>query len=132
MVPQESCFPYVAAWDFFKQNRFAKGAFQLRSGQKERAKRLATCSESDIPGARWKAAFGSAANVKVIAMASPKGGSGKTTIASALAVRAAEESKRVAMFDLNSDQGNLTQWWVLRGEPMCPRLVEDAPTSPAT
>ena len=34
------------------------------------------------------------------------------------------ESKRVAMFDLNSDQGNLTQWWVLRGEPMNPRLVE--------
>jgi chromosome partitioning protein len=60
----------------------------------------------------------------VIAIASPKGGSGKTTLASALAVRAAMESPRVAMFDLNSDQGNLTQWWVLRGEPMNPRLVE--------
>ena len=60
----------------------------------------------------------------VITIASPKGGSGKTTLASALAVRAAVESKRVAMFDLNSDQGNLTQWWVLRGEPMNPRLVE--------
>jgi chromosome partitioning protein len=62
--------------------------------------------------------------MKVIAIASPKGGSGKTTLASALAVRAAMESGRVAMFDLNSDQGNLTQWWVLRGEPMNPRLVE--------
>ena len=62
--------------------------------------------------------------MKVIAIASPKGGSGKTTLASALAVRAAVESRRVAMFDLNSDQGNLTQWWVLRGEPMNPRLIE--------
>ena len=60
----------------------------------------------------------------VIAIASPKGGSGKTTLASALAVRASIESGRVAMFDLNSDQGNLTQWWVLRGEPMNPRLIE--------
>ena len=62
--------------------------------------------------------------MQVIAIASPKGGSGKTTLASALAVRAAMESPRVAMFDLNCDQGNLTQWWVLRGEPMNPRLVE--------
>jgi chromosome partitioning protein len=62
--------------------------------------------------------------MKVIAVASPKGGSGKTTLASALAVHAAMESTRVAMFDLNSDQGNLTQWWVLRGEPMNPRLIE--------
>ena len=62
--------------------------------------------------------------MQVITIASPKGGSGKTTLASALAVRAAMESKRVAMFDLNCDQGNLTQWWVLRGEPMNPRLVE--------
>ena len=62
--------------------------------------------------------------MQVIAIASPKGGSGKTTLASALAVRAAMESTRVAMFDLNCDQGNLTQWWVLRGEPMNPRLVE--------
>jgi chromosome partitioning protein len=62
--------------------------------------------------------------MKVIAIASPKGGSGKTTLASALAVRAAMESGRVGMFDLNSDQGNLTQWWVLRGEPMNPRLIE--------
>jgi chromosome partitioning protein len=62
--------------------------------------------------------------MKVITIASPKGGSGKTTLASALAVRAAMESARVAMFDLNSDQGNLTQWWVLRGEPMNPRLVD--------
>jgi chromosome partitioning protein len=62
--------------------------------------------------------------MKVIAVASAKGGGGKTTIASALAVRATAESARVAMFDLNADQGNLTQWWILRGEPMNPRVVE--------
>lgn len=62
--------------------------------------------------------------MQVIVVASPKGGSGKTTLASALAVRATVESGRVAMFDLNSDQGNLTQWWVLRGEPMNPRLID--------
>ncbi|MGH8428950.1 MAG: ParA family protein, partial [Solimonas sp.] len=28
------------------------------------------------------------------------------------------------MFDLNADQGDLTNWWVLRGEPMCPRVVD--------
>jgi cellulose biosynthesis protein BcsQ len=28
------------------------------------------------------------------------------------------------MFDLNSDQGNLTQWWITRGEPTNPRLLE--------
>jgi MinD-like ATPase involved in chromosome partitioning or flagellar assembly len=47
--------------------------------------------------------------MKVITVASPKGGSGKTTLASVLAVRASMESARVAMFDLNADQGNLTQ-----------------------
>jgi chromosome partitioning protein len=41
-----------------------------------------------------------------------------------LAARAALESARVAMFDLNSDQANLTQWYILRGEPPNPVLVE--------
>jgi chromosome partitioning protein len=62
--------------------------------------------------------------MKVITVAAPKGGSGKSTVASVLAVRAAMESARVAMFDLNADQASLTQWWVLRGEPMNPRLIE--------
>lgn len=63
--------------------------------------------------------------MKTIAVAAAKGGSGKSTIASALAARAAKESMRVAMMDLNPDQGNLTQWWMLRGEPMNPRLITD-------
>jgi chromosome partitioning protein len=63
--------------------------------------------------------------MKRITVAMAKGGVGKTTIAAALAVRAAKESKRVAMVDLNGDQGNLTQWWQLRGEPKNPQLFSD-------
>src|SRR6476646_1430052 len=62
--------------------------------------------------------------MKVVTVGAPKGGSGKTTLVSALAARAALESARVAMFDLNSDQANLTQWYILRGEPPNPVLVE--------
>jgi chromosome partitioning protein len=62
--------------------------------------------------------------MKVVTVAASKGGAGKTTIAVALAARAAMESPRVAMFDLNADQANLTQWWILRGEPSNPRLIE--------
>lgn len=39
--------------------------------------------------------------MRVIAVVSSKGGVGKTTLASALAVRAARENKRVAMVDLD-------------------------------
>lgn len=42
--------------------------------------------------------------MKVVAVAAPKGGSGMTTITSALAVRATEESANVAMIDLNADR----------------------------
>ena len=62
--------------------------------------------------------------MKVVTVASAKGGAGKTTLVSAMAVRASLESARVAMFDLNSDQANLTQWYILRGEPPNPVLVE--------
>jgi chromosome partitioning protein len=62
--------------------------------------------------------------MKVITVACAKGGSTKSTIATGLAVRATRESARVAMFDLNADQSSLTQWWVLRGEPLNPQLRE--------
>jgi chromosome partitioning protein len=62
--------------------------------------------------------------MKVVTVAASKGGAGKTTVTCTLAVRAALESKRVAMFDLNGDQANLTQWYILRGEPPNPVLVE--------
>ena len=50
----------------------------------------------------------------VIVLCATKGGVGKTTLASALAVRAAEESKRVALIDLDS-QPSLSGWWDRRG-----------------
>jgi chromosome partitioning protein len=68
--------------------------------------------------------------MKTIAIASAKGGVGKSTITSALAVRASLESLRVALMDLNVDQGNLTQWWITRGQPMNPRLVTEIENIP--
>jgi len=64
--------------------------------------------------------------MQVITIASPKGGVGKSTIAAALAAHAASRLRRkVAILDLNVDQGSLTQWHVLRGEPANPYLVPD-------
>ena len=68
--------------------------------------------------------------MKTITISSAKGGSGKSTITSALAVRACQETPKVAMMDLNFDQGSLSQWWHVRGEPTAPRLalnVENIP-----
>jgi chromosome partitioning protein len=68
--------------------------------------------------------------MKTITIASAKGGSGKSTLTSALAVRACQDKKQVAMMDLNFDQGSLSQWWHVRGEPAAPRLafnVENIP-----
>lgn len=62
--------------------------------------------------------------MKVITIAAAKGGATKTTVTLSLAVRAAQESTRVAMLDLNADQGDLTAWWILRGEPDNPRIIE--------
>jgi chromosome partitioning protein len=61
--------------------------------------------------------------LRVVTLANPKGGVGKTTIASALAVRAAEESKRVALFDLDP-QESLASWWIRRGKTKNPKLFE--------
>jgi chromosome partitioning protein len=63
--------------------------------------------------------------MKTITIASAKGGSCKSTCVATLAARAAKDSGRVAMLDLNEDQGNLTDWWTLRGRPKNPRLVDD-------
>ncbi len=65
--------------------------------------------------------------MRVIAVAATKGGVGKTTICSALAVRAAEESKRVALLDLDP-QESLASWWDRRKSEN-PKLFEvDATT----
>jgi chromosome partitioning protein len=69
--------------------------------------------------------------MKVITIAAPKGGTGKSNTTALLAVRAAAESPRtknrggVAMIDLNEDQATLTQWWTLRGRPVNPYLLKD-------
>lgn len=63
--------------------------------------------------------------MKIITIASAKGGTGKSTITALLAVRAAQDTPRVAMMDLNLDQGSLTQWYGLRGSPDLPRLIAE-------
>jgi chromosome partitioning protein len=68
--------------------------------------------------------------MKTITIASTKGGSGKSTIISALAVRATQETPKVAMMDLNFDQGSLTQWWHVRGKPQSPFLVQNVESIP--
>ena len=60
-----------------------------------------------------------------IAIVNAKGGTGKTTLASALAVRAARDSKRVAMVDMDP-QHSLAQWWMRRGKGDNPRIFADA------
>jgi chromosome partitioning protein len=59
-----------------------------------------------------------------IAVASTKGGSGKSSITAALAVQAAKESGRVALLDWEP-QGSLTLWWVMRGKPDNPGLIRE-------
>ena len=49
-----------------------------------------------------------------IAVVNTKGGVGKTTLSAALAVRASQDSKRVAMVDLDP-QRSLVDWWKRRG-----------------
>jgi chromosome partitioning protein len=59
-----------------------------------------------------------------IAVASTKGGSGKSTITTALAVQAAKEGGRVALLDWEP-QSSLTLWWMMRGKPANPRLIRE-------
>ena len=58
----------------------------------------------------------------VIALVATKGGVGKTTLASALAVRAAQDGGKVALVDTDP-LGSLWRWWTLRGEPDNPKIV---------
>jgi chromosome partitioning protein len=64
----------------------------------------------------------------VIAIVNTKGGTGKTTLSSALAVRAAKESGRVAMVDLDP-QKSLVAWWKRRGSSDNPTIFEGADTA---
>jgi chromosome partitioning protein len=60
--------------------------------------------------------------MRVIALCASKGGVGKTTLASALAVRAAQDGSRVALLDTDP-QRSLARWHELRGVPDNPRIV---------
>lgn len=60
-----------------------------------------------------------------IAVINSKGGVGKTTLAAALAARAARESGRVAMVDLDPQQ-SLAEWWNRRGTPDNPCIFTGA------
>ena len=55
--------------------------------------------------------------MKVVTIAAAKGGATKSTVTALLAVRATKGGKRVGLFDLNGDQGDLTQWYALRSKP---------------
>lgn len=68
--------------------------------------------------------------MRTLAIASAKGGCGKTTITAALAVQAMRDGANVAMMDLNEDQGNLTQWWQVRDSPMNPMLIQNLKNIP--
>jgi chromosome partitioning protein len=68
--------------------------------------------------------------LRVITLANAKGGVGKTTLSSALAVRAAEESNRVALLDLDP-QESLASWWTHRGRTKNPKLFEVDATAEA-
>jgi chromosome partitioning protein len=70
--------------------------------------------------------------VKTVSICNPKGGTSKSLTTTLLSVKGSQEQRpngggknRVAMIDLNSDQGNLTQWYLRRGEPDNPKLLDD-------
>ena len=68
--------------------------------------------------------------MRIVTIASAKGGSGKSTLMSALAVRTCQEPAKVAMMDLNFDQASLSQWWSARGAPEAPRLARNIENIP--
>jgi chromosome partitioning protein len=62
--------------------------------------------------------------MKTITIGGPKGGCGKTTTTLLLAVHACKLDQRVALFDMNADQGNIQQWAAARGDLFGPTIIE--------
>lgn len=67
---------------------------------------------------------------KIVALCATKGGVGKTTIATALAVKAAQSRARVALID-SDPQESLAGWHDRRGSPNNPKLFETECTQEA-
>ena len=63
-----------------------------------------------------------------IAVVNSKGGVGKTTLCAALAVRAFQDKKRVAMVDMDP-QKSLIAWWQRRGNTDNPHIFEGPDTA---
>ena len=63
--------------------------------------------------------------MRIIALVTQKGGSGKSTIASSLAVAAAESGERVFIIDMDPQQ-SLVRWFKTRNEPELPVEAVDA------
>ncbi len=64
--------------------------------------------------------------MKIVTLASTKGGGGKSTLAVCLAVAAIADFKKVWLVDLDP-QGSLVGWWRMRGRPENPELVLNNP-----
>lgn len=60
---------------------------------------------------------------RAIAVAASKGGTGKTTLTSALAIQAMRDGFDVGLVDWEP-QGSLTLWWLMRGKPTNPYLIK--------
>ncbi|WP_423415559.1 ParA family protein [Hyphomicrobium sp. B1] len=61
----------------------------------------------------------------IVGFLNSKGGVGKSTLCAAVAVRAAQESKRVCIVDLDP-QESVADWWKRRGAPQNPTLFVGA------
>lgn len=61
----------------------------------------------------------------VVGFLNSKGGPGKSTLCSAIAVRAAQDSRRVCIVDLDP-QASVSDWWCRRGSPDSPTLFKGA------
>lgn len=60
--------------------------------------------------------------MQTVSICSTKGGVGKTTISTALAVAASQDGLRVALIDIDPQQ-TLQHWWEDRGQPENPGMI---------
>ncbi|CAA2143859.1 ParA family protein [Hyphomicrobium sp. ghe19] len=63
--------------------------------------------------------------MNIVGFLNSKGGVGKSTLCAAIAVRAAQENRRVCIVDLDP-QESVADWWRRRGQPDNPTLFKGA------